>query len=96
MSILTICIVSAGIATGFYFLNKDMAYKTDAGKKKLHDSVLMVFLLSAAVMFMVNLLTSDDSKGSSRSKSAVSSSKKGGENIYAVPYDYVLGGDPPF
>lgn len=100
MSALTIAIISGVIAGGFYYINKDTA-SNKAGEKKLRESSVMVFILSALTMFAVSFFTDGFSSSSSSPSSSASSSgakgssgKRGGS--MAVPYDYVLGGDPPF
>lgn len=99
MSALTIAIISGVIAGGFYYINKETA-STKGGEKKLRESSVMVFILSALTMFAVSFFTDGFSSSSSSSSSAASSGAKGSSGkrggSMAVPYDYVMGGDPPF
>ena len=96
MSVLTIAIVGAAIATGFYYMNRDVA----KNPRKLRESTAMVFILSTGVLGLANVFGiggggGDGSPGGASSTKAPPVSV-GGSPLRAVPLDYVIGGEPPF
>lgn len=101
MSVLTIAIVGGGIATGFYYINRDTA----RSQKKLRDSTAMVFILSTVVLLVARFfgLGGDSEVAAPGSSPVVRGAKTGGayatgglSPVKAVPLDYVIGGEPPF
>lgn len=91
MSVLTIAIVGAAIATGFYYMNRDTA----ASKKRLRESTAMVFILSTAVLLVAKFFglgQEADSPGPASAKARF----REGSSVKAVPLDYIIGGEPPF
>ena len=96
MCVMTIAIVGAAIATGFYYMNRDMAQNP----KKLRESTAMVFILSTGVLALANVFGIGGGGGSPDGTSPGMASKPplgvGGSSLRAVPLDYVIGGEPPF
>lgn len=91
MSVLTAAAVGAAIAIGFYFLNKEAAEARN-DMNKLKQSTAMVFILCTGVLILATIL----GLGGETLSKAAAKPIKGGFSDNALPFDYVLGGEPPF
>ena len=93
MSVLTIAIVGAAIATGFYYMNRETA----TSQKKLRESTAMVFILSTGVLLVAKFFgLGGEEAASGRPATKTGGAAAGLSPVKAVPLDYIIGGEPPF